>query len=346
MNSVRGHPLRRILSISGALALFLSGVTAVAASAVEPVPDSEGMIIFQAEDVSVEITAGVATAINRCVVDAADGFVIEAANYCNQLASAGNLVETGSIVISQSSDVSVTVSGGLAEAINQCINDAVDGIVETQLNACEQSANAQTLVLVESISITSSEKVRLSIDGGTATAVNSCIDLIENGTVTEQINACSQAATAFTVVQVGDILIEDSQKVKIRISGGKAQSVVECVTSVVDGTAGEQRNDCTYTTLTGDVVTIGTISVLASDKIKIKVEGSGPKSLRQCIEYGADGVAQDHPSSCSKAKKLRKKARKKHRESELFLQGLQGQGAQDPSLSIPVRVVGPVAVPR
>jgi len=325
MKFVRGCPPWRILSFAGAVALVLSGSTATAAVADEttPPPGDDGTIIFQAQDVSVEITAGIALAINQCIADASDGIIVEASNYCNQIASAGNLVETGSIVVSQSSDVSITVSGGTALAINECISDAADGIVETQQNACDQSATAQTLVIVESITIISSENITLSIDGGTASSVNSCIDLLENGTVEEQINACSQASAAFTVVEVGDILVEDSEKVKIKISGGKARAVVECVTSVVDGTADEQRNDCTYTVTEGSVVTVGTITILASEKVKIKITGGIPQSIRRCVEHGARGEAAEHPEDCSEARELRRKAKEKDPGSKKLLFDVQ-----------------------
>jgi hypothetical protein len=150
--------------------------------------------------VSIEITGGVVTAINQCVNDATDGVIQDQQNACTQVASAGNLVTVGDITVFTRKKVSVEVTGGVATAINQCVNDATDGVIQDQQNACTQVASAGNLVSLESIAVFTTKQVSVRVDDGVATAINQCVNDATDGVIQNQQNACTQAAAAQGIV--------------------------------------------------------------------------------------------------------------------------------------------------
>ncbi|MDQ1289371.1 MAG: hypothetical protein QG622_2937 [Actinomycetota bacterium] len=141
----------------GALGLMLTGFVSPA-NALAPV--------FQAEDVSVRIVGGEATALNQCINDAQDGVINTQTNSCEQVATGGNSVildNVTAIVMPKSgvgaplfygSNVTAEVSGGLMSAMNLCLNDSKDGLINTQLNACKQSATAGNTLMLTGVAVT------------------------------------------------------------------------------------------------------------------------------------------------------------------------------------------------
>src|SRR5512134_2148479 len=141
---------------------------------------TEGISVFRAKNTSVVVSGGVATAINSCITDASDGVIQVQRTACHQVASAGNAVNSGAITVYRSKNVSITVSGGVATAINRCVNDASDGVVQDQRNACDQAAGAGNVVTVDSITISTSKNVSITVRGGASTAINECVNNASN----------------------------------------------------------------------------------------------------------------------------------------------------------------------
>jgi hypothetical protein len=122
-------------------------------------------LIFSASNVNVKVTGGDAIALNNCINDARDGVIQTQLNACNQVASAGNIVQlddssiwvfangfTGLPLFSHS-HVTVELTGGLMNAINSCVNDAQDGVIQTQQNACAQSSTAGSIVALTGVTV-------------------------------------------------------------------------------------------------------------------------------------------------------------------------------------------------
>lgn len=142
-------------SLRGVLAaLAVAGGMLFAASA----PASATALVYQANNVTVKVSGGEAIALNQCINDAKDGVIQTQLNACQQISTAGNLLQLENVSVwvlppsgigfplFASSHVTVEVSGGLANAINSCVNDAQDGFIQTQTNACAQSASAGNIV--------------------------------------------------------------------------------------------------------------------------------------------------------------------------------------------------------
>jgi hypothetical protein len=148
----RGSALVAVLAAAGSLLL---GFTP--ASATTP--------IYQANDVAVRVTGDDAIALNRCVNDAQDGYINTQINSCEQVATAGNIVQLENsaiwvfrncgcgVPLFSSNHVTVEVSGGLAQAVNECINDSQDGVINTQINRCRQYATAGNIVFLSGVSV-------------------------------------------------------------------------------------------------------------------------------------------------------------------------------------------------
>jgi hypothetical protein len=136
-----------VMAILGTLLPFASAANADA-------------IIYTADQVNVKITGGEAYAANQCINDAQDGVINTQINNCDQVASAGNILELNGVGIYvfnggncfcgrplfSANRVRVLVSGGLADAMNLCLNDSVDGVINTQINACRQVSFAGNIV--------------------------------------------------------------------------------------------------------------------------------------------------------------------------------------------------------
>jgi hypothetical protein len=122
-------------------------------------------LIYSASNVNVKVTGGDAIAMNNCINDAQDGIIQAQQNSCYQVASAGNIVQledssiwvfsngfTGLPLFSRS-HVTVEISGGLAAAINNCINDAQDGFIQSQQNSCAQYSTAGNIVALLGVTV-------------------------------------------------------------------------------------------------------------------------------------------------------------------------------------------------
>ncbi|MDQ1289370.1 MAG: hypothetical protein QG622_2936 [Actinomycetota bacterium] len=269
-------------------AQYLTGTTvpvaAVVATGATAADAPEDILVFADKDLSVEIRGDLAEAINTCVNDAADGTVTTQRNACAQAASAGNTVAEGSISVLESEDISVVVSGGVAVAIDACVNDAADGTVTTQRNACDQTATAGNTVIVEKIAISSSKNVSIDIDGGVATAGSECTNDASGGTVRDQQNSCVQTATAGNLVTVRSIDILASDNVTIRIRGGMATAIYQCLNDAGGGTVGNQRNTCRQTSTAGNAVEVTSIYVMGSTNITITVDGLAVTEMNECVD--------------------------------------------------------------
>jgi hypothetical protein len=122
--------------------------------------------IYQASNVTIKVSGGDALALNRCLNDSQDGVINTQINSCVQVANAGNLVELDDsslwvyssscgcgLPVYSHSHVDVDVTGGLVSAINECVNDAQDGYINTQINSCAQYATAGNLVFLSNVTI-------------------------------------------------------------------------------------------------------------------------------------------------------------------------------------------------
>jgi hypothetical protein len=279
--------LRRITLLPASALLFLTclgiGPAAYANPSLASTSSTGGqeISVFQDRNVSVTVSGGVVTAINSCITDASDGVIQTQQTACDQVASAGNLVDGGNVKVYQSKNVSIMVSGGVATATNKCANDASDGVIQTQQNACDQVAAAGNVVVVDSITIFASKNVSISITGGVAVAINECVNNASGGETQAQQNACVQVASAGNVVDIGDINILASKNVTIDITGGIAVALYNCRNSASGGGGLTQHDDCTQVATVGSSTSLGGIYVLDSKDITVKVDGTVVMNLRK-----------------------------------------------------------------
>jgi hypothetical protein len=129
------------------------------------VPANASAVIYSASNVNIKVSGDDAIALNQCMNDAQDGIINTQINSCDQVATAGNLVdlEDSSIWVFQScgcglplfshSHVDVQVTGGAVSAINACVNDSLDGVINTQINNCRQYSTAGNLVQLAGVSV-------------------------------------------------------------------------------------------------------------------------------------------------------------------------------------------------
>jgi hypothetical protein len=130
---------------------------------------------------------------------------------------------SASTVLYQNSKANVKVTGGEVTAMNDCIVDARDGVIQTQTVACNQIATAGNLVALEGVSVwvTSATpparvlyhggKVKVSVSGGLASAMNVCIADAQDGVVQTQTVACNQVATAGNLVNLSSVWVQVDQ---------------------------------------------------------------------------------------------------------------------------------------
>jgi hypothetical protein len=127
---------------------------------------SASALVYSASNVSVKVSGGDALALNNCINDAQDGFIQTQQNSCNQVATSGNIVQLDdssiwvfssscycTLPLFSASHVTVEVTGGVATAINNCLNDARDGVIQTQLNACTQYSVAGSIVMLSNVTV-------------------------------------------------------------------------------------------------------------------------------------------------------------------------------------------------
>jgi hypothetical protein len=130
---------------------------------------------------------------------------------------------SASVILYQNSNVDVRVSGGDVVALNACVADAKDGIIQTQILACNQVASAGNLVVLEGVSVwvTSatppkallyrSNYVNVSVTGGMASSINTCVADAQDAIVQTQIVACNQVASAGNLVNLAGVWVQVDQ---------------------------------------------------------------------------------------------------------------------------------------
>jgi hypothetical protein len=125
-------------------------------------------------------------------------------------------------VIYTADHVNVKITGGEAIAANACINDASDGVINTQINACHQVASAGNILELDGVGIYvfnggdcycgrplfSANRVRVTLTGGLASAMNACINDSQDGVINYQLNECQQVATAGNIVQLFNVYVQ------------------------------------------------------------------------------------------------------------------------------------------
>jgi hypothetical protein len=130
----------------------------------------------------------------------------------------GNHPASAAAPIYIGSAVTVKVTGSDASALNHCLDDARDGVINTQLNACRQVATAGHAIRLRNVDIrvfggsarrmpTTVSHVRVVISGGPAAAISSVVNDAQDGTVTVQTNTCVQVATAGNLLQISGVAV-------------------------------------------------------------------------------------------------------------------------------------------
>jgi hypothetical protein len=151
--------IRRLAATAGTFAAAASLSLALST------PASASVVLYQNDNAKVQITGGAAVALNACIADAKDGVIQTQIVACNQVAGAGNFVELNNVSIRvlpvtppffnlyRGNNVNVKVSGGLAAAANACVADAQDGVIQTQIVACNQVASAGNAVNLSGVAV-------------------------------------------------------------------------------------------------------------------------------------------------------------------------------------------------
>ncbi|HEY6798206.1 MAG TPA: hypothetical protein VI248_26300 [Kineosporiaceae bacterium] len=244
--------------------------------------DGQAVSVFRDRNVSITVSGGVATAINECVNDASDGVIQNQRTACQQAASAGNVVD-GAITVYQSKNVAITVSGGVATAINECVNDASDGVVQNQRTACEQAASAGNVVAVSSITISTAKNIAIDITGGTAVVINECVNNASGGATQNQQNTCVQVGSSGNIVDVGSVYILTSKNITINITGGVAMALFTCLSSASGGGVVTQKEACTQVAQTGNSTSVGRILIRDSKNVIVTVDGKVVTTIRNGV---------------------------------------------------------------
>jgi hypothetical protein len=130
---------------------------------------------------------------------------------------------SASVILYQNSNANVKISGGEVTAMNNCIADAQDGVIQTQIVACNQVAAAGNLVALDGVSVwvTSAtppssllyhgDNVTVKVSGGLANAINNCVADAQDGFVQTQIVACNQSASVGNLVNLSGVSVEVDQ---------------------------------------------------------------------------------------------------------------------------------------
>ena len=273
----RGRRARLSVTLAALVMTFL-GVAPVANAATPPSStapsNGQNVAVFADRNVKVTVSGGTATAMNKCVNDATDGVIQLQRTACRQVAAAGNLVDITAITVYQSKNTTITVSGGTATAINECVNDATDGVIQTQQNACRQAAVVGNVVTVADITVSASKNTTITVSGGTATAINECVNNASGGSDQTQQNACIQLADAGSLVNVGDINITDSKNITIDVTGGTTVTVFTCASHATGPAPATQSDTCTQTATVGTTTSLGNIKITDSKNITVTLDGT------------------------------------------------------------------------
>lgn len=177
-------------------------------------------------------------------------------------------------------NVTVAVTGGTATAINRCVNDASDGVVQTQRNSCQQAASAGNVVIVAAIKISASKNTKITVTGGSSTAVDECVNNASAAPSQDQENVCVQVADAENIVEVGAIDIVDSKNITIDVTGGSAMTVFTC-TSRATSRSATRRDACTEIATVGTAASLGDIKVTDSKNVTITLDGTVVTAIRK-----------------------------------------------------------------
>jgi hypothetical protein len=122
----------------------------------------------------------------------------------------------------QNSNANVMIGGGEVTALNSCIADAVDGVIQTQIVACNQIANSGNFVTLDHVVVKvtsptsrallySGANVSVSVSGGVANAINSCVADAYDGVIQTQLVACNQVAYAGNLVSLYGVAVKVDQ---------------------------------------------------------------------------------------------------------------------------------------
>jgi len=156
--------MRKILGRRGALATGIVGAACALMVGMSG-PASADALLYENQNVNVKVTGGEAVAINQCIADAHDGVINYAQNKCDQMATGGNYVELDDSLIwvyqngtwwpsvYDAKKVKVLLTGGISTAMNQCIADATDGVINYAQNECDQYAVAGNIVMAENVNV-------------------------------------------------------------------------------------------------------------------------------------------------------------------------------------------------
>jgi hypothetical protein len=235
---------------------------------------------FRDHNVAVTVSGGTATAINKCVNDASDGVIQNQQTACRQVASAGNAIEVATIKVYASKNVVITVSGGAATAINKCVNDASDGVIQNQRNACDQAASAGNVVTVDSITV-SGKNITIDVTGGTAASINECVNKASGGSSQDQQNVCVQVSSSGNIVEVGDINVLASKNTTIKITSGIAVAIFNCLSHASGKSVATKQNTCAQVATVGSSTSRGRISLQDSKNVTVTVDGAVVATIRK-----------------------------------------------------------------
>lgn len=221
--------------------------------------------------------------------------------YADSLSAATRQTGGQNISVFQDNNVAVSVSGGVATAINKCVNDASDGVIQNQQTACRQVASAGNAVDVTTVTVYQSKNVTITVSGGTATAINECVNDASDGVIQSQLNACDQAASAGNVVAVASITVSASKNITIDVTGGTANSINECVNEAsASGDASQnQQNTCVQVSSSGNLVDVGSVSILTSKNITINITGGIAVALYNCLNHASGGTVATQQDTCT-----------------------------------------------
>jgi hypothetical protein len=141
---------------------------------------------------------------------------------------------SASTVLYQNSRANVKIAGGEVTALNNCLADALDGVIQTQTAACDQVASTGNAVTLDDVSVwvTSATqppvmlyrgtKVKVSVSGKVVSAINACIAYARDGHIdpvltetptaeTWATTACHQVPSAGNVISLADVSVQVDQ---------------------------------------------------------------------------------------------------------------------------------------
>lgn len=147
---------------AGLAGMFLAGVGVTALGVSMTTAQAATRETFT--DVVAQFTGGDATALAACINHARNGNGGGQRNRCSQLVTAGNALELDGVTIriqdgshgrgvKSYKKANIQISGGEVVAAAYCINDAADGTVDIQQNACDQTVFAGNIVNVTNVTV-------------------------------------------------------------------------------------------------------------------------------------------------------------------------------------------------